>query len=106
MTENQNKSYVDETNGVANALVIIGILDMIIGCCGGLFSLGESAFIGIIVILSSIISGIMFLGFAEVIYLLQSIKSRVHIIAENTSSTAIVSKENTTNNISDELPDL
>ena len=47
-----------------------------------------------------------FLGFAEVIYLLQSIKSRVHIIAENTSSTAIVSKENTTNNISDELPDL
>ena len=52
MTENQNKSYVDETNGVANALVVIGILDMIIGCCGGLFSLGESAFIGIIVILS------------------------------------------------------
>ena len=48
----------------------------------------------------------MFLGFAEVIYLLQSIKSRLHIVAENTSSTAIVSKENTTNNISDELPDL
>lgn len=49
---------------------------------------------------------VLVLGFAEVIYLLQSIKSRVHIVAENTSSTAIVSKENTTNNISDELPDL
>ncbi len=62
-----------ETNKVATALKVIGIICIISGLAIGLVNLLNDSFslITFTLLISSVISGILFLGFGEVIILLQ-----------------------------------
>lgn len=63
-------------NTVAGVLRAFGWVIIICGGIGGLFSLAHSILTAISLIIAGVISGTMFLGFAEVIGLLQELVNR------------------------------
>ena len=64
-------------NPIASALHVIGIVILVIGALAGLIYIAESFVITAVVWGSTFISGMMFLGFAEIIKLLHSINNKI-----------------------------
>lgn len=72
---NQN---LTNTNSIANALGIIGKITFILGLLTFIIALSNEIFVAAFVsIIVAIISGFMFLGFSEIIQLLQDIKNNM-----------------------------
>lgn len=76
------KTYSPQENSIAKALKVLGWLVMIIGIITGLILANDDYYgefdwgIAVSMGTQSIINGIMFFGFAEIIRLLQSIKDK------------------------------
>lgn len=76
MESSTNNKMAEVLSGVAAFLIIIGV------CAGVVLSVEasnnrESVAMGIIIIATSIVSGIFILGFSEIIQLLQDIKNKL-----------------------------
>lgn len=79
----QRRVYTKYSNSIANALKVIGWLTISCGVIVGLILIfngmghrsgGQLVLMGFVFLLSGIISGVMFMGFGEIISLLQEIK--------------------------------
>ena len=66
-----NQNYNREANNVGVTLTAIGWLTYIIGLLGGIFGFIASPGVGFGVWISAFVSGTMFIGFGEVVNLLQ-----------------------------------
>ena len=73
ITEDETESY---KNGVATTLTVIAWVTYIVGFIAGLLLCDEVVALGIAEIAATFISGTTFLGFAEIIKLLQAIKNK------------------------------
>ena len=67
---------VNSTNGIATVLTVIGVIVYLIGFIGFFAMLNMNALSAFITLVGAAISGTMFLGFSEIIKLLQSIKNK------------------------------
>ena len=67
---------VNSSNGIATVLTVIGVIVYLIGFIGFFAMFNMNALSAFIILASAAISGTMFLGFAEIIKLLQSIKNK------------------------------
>ena len=63
----------ESTNGVATALKVIAIIIYILSGIGGLVCMAGSFLVGLTVFMAGFVSGTMFLGFGEIVKLLQKI---------------------------------
>ena len=63
-------------NVVAGALKAIGVIEYILGFVAFIFIIPENEWMAILILVSSIISGTMFLGFSEIIKLLHRINNK------------------------------
>ena len=67
---------VNSSNGIATVLTVIGVIVYLIGFIGFFAMFNMNALSAFIILASAAISGTMFLGFAKIIKLLQSIKNK------------------------------
>ena len=72
--ENEN---VEVENKIANVIHIIGTLLVFIGPITGFIYTSENTWLGIVIIISSIVTSIFIAGFAEIIQLLEDIKNKL-----------------------------
>ena len=63
-------------NAIAGMLKIIGIIVYVLAGIGGLILMGDELAVGIVVLVSGLISGTMFLGFGEIVRLLDVISKK------------------------------
>lgn len=77
---NQLKKKTNEYNGVARTLRIIGILEIVLGTLLGLatlFANSENSFlVFMIIFITSFVSGMIFVGFSEIIQILHDIRKK------------------------------
>lgn len=82
-------------NATAKELNIIGIIEIICGVILFLISIGKSVTIGAIWLVTGLIFGIMFIGFGEIINLLQQNIDKQNEILSKMNSKPVVTKEAT-----------
>ena len=63
-------------HAIAGVLKIIGIIVYVLAGIGGLILMGDELAVGIVVLVSGLISGTMFLGFGEIVRLLDVISKK------------------------------
>jgi hypothetical protein len=67
----------NKQNKMGRILYILGMIILLFGLIGGIASLFFNILIGIVIIAGSIVSGFLFLGFAENLFILDDISSKM-----------------------------
>ena len=74
--ENNNFNNDIKINGISLALKVIGVISIIAGLITGFILFEDEFFIGLAILIGSVITGTLILGVGEIIQLLEDIKNK------------------------------
>lgn len=77
--DDKEDSYTNRSNGLATALKFVAMIEIIVGVIAGIVLFENEFFIGMSVLIATVVSGLLIAGVGEIIQLLEDIKNKISI---------------------------